>query len=124
MKKKATEELKGGCLAEQISFEDFAKLDLRIAKILKAERVEKADKLLKLTVKIGGEERTLAAGIAQQYTPEELEGKLIVVVVNLAPRTVRGIESEGMLLAAVSEDRSRVVLLSPEKEIDDGCQVS
>ncbi len=113
-------------MAEQISFDDFAKLDLRVAKILKAEKVEGADKLLKLTIKVGGEERTLAAGIAQHYALEELEGKLIVVVANLAPRTVRGITSQGMLLAAVSDDRSKVVLLTPDagKEIEDGSKVS
>jgi methionyl-tRNA synthetase len=110
----------------EISFDDFKKLDLRVARIVRAERVAGADKLLKLTVKIGREERTLAAGIAQQYSPGELEGKLIVVVANLAPRTVRGIESKGMLLAACSDDYSKIVLLTPDadKEIEDGCKVS
>ncbi len=113
-------------MAEQVSFEDFAKLDLRVARILRAERVEGADKLLKLTIRVGSEERVLAAGIAQHYEPESLEGKLIVVVANLAPRTVRGITSQGMLLAAVSDDRSRIVLLTPDagKEIEDGSKVS
>jgi methionyl-tRNA synthetase len=113
-------------LAEQISFDDFAKLDLRVARILKAEKVPGADKLLKLTIRVGAEERTLAAGIAQQYEPESLEGKLIVVVANLAPRVVRGVASQGMLLAAVSDYHSRVVLLTPDygKETEDGWKVS
>ncbi|NYZ75376.1 methionine--tRNA ligase subunit beta [Candidatus Micrarchaeota archaeon] len=109
---------------ELISFEEFAKLDLRVATVLSAEKVEGADKLLKLRIKIGGEERTLAAGIAKYYSPEELAGKKIVVVANLQPRKLRGIESQGMLLAAVSEDESSVVLLSPEKDIEDGTKVT
>jgi len=109
---------------ELISFEEFAKLDLRVATVLSAEKVEGADKLLKLRIKIGGEERTLAAGIAKYYSPEDLAGKKIVVVANLQPRKLRGIESQGMLLAAVAEDESSVVLLSPEKDIEDGTKVT
>ncbi len=108
-----------------ISFEDFKKMDLRVATILRAERVEGASKLLKLFIKIGGEERTLAAGIAEHYSPEELEGKKIVVVANLEPKKLRGIESQGMLLAACSDDESRIVLITPDagREIEDGCRV-
>jgi len=109
---------------ELVSFDDFAKLDLRVATVLSAEKVEGADKLLKLRIRIGAEERTLAAGIAKYYSPEELAGKKIVVVANLQPRKLRGIESQGMLLAAVTEDESSVVLLSPEKEIEDGTKVT
>ena len=106
-------------------YSDFAKLDLRVAKILSAERVEGADKLLKLTISLGEMgERTLAAGIAQHYSPEELVGKKIAVVANLAHRKLRGIESEGMLLAASSEDHSQVVILTLEKDLPEGSKIS
>ncbi|MGB9577175.1 MAG: methionine--tRNA ligase subunit beta [Candidatus Micrarchaeia archaeon] len=110
-------------LLEQIVFQDFAKLDLRVAKIISAEKIAGADKLLKLTVSLGGEERTIAAGIGLHYSPEELVGKKIVVVANLAPRVIRGVESKGMLLAAVTEGESKVVLLSPEKDVPEGTRV-
>jgi len=87
-------------IGAEISFDDFAKIDLRIAKIIKAEAVEKADKLLQLTVDIGGETRNIFAGIKSAYSPEQLEGKLTVVVANLAPRKMRFGISEGMVLAA------------------------
>jgi len=109
---------------EAISYADFAKLDLRVAKIVSAERVEGADKLLKLTVSFGNEERTLVAGIAQHYSAEELAGKKIIVLVNLQPRTLRGIESQGMLLAASSDDKSQVVLLTVDKDVPEGSCVS
>ncbi len=86
-----------------IEYADFAKVELRAARILSAERIPKADKLLKLQVDIGNEQRQILAGIAQQFEPESLIGKTIVVVANLAPRTMRGLESQGMLLAASSE---------------------
>ncbi len=82
-----------------ISIDDFAKIDLRVAKVLAAEKVEGADKLLKLRIRIGAEERTLVAGIALHYPPEELPGKSVVVVANLKPAKLRGIESQGMVLA-------------------------
>lgn len=109
---------------ETIPFSEFAKLDIRIASIISAERVEGTDKLLKLKIKIGEEERTLAAGIAQHYLPENLVGKKIVVVTNLEPRKIRGIESQGMLLAAGSKETDACVLLCPEKDIEDGTKVS
>jgi methionyl-tRNA synthetase len=87
-------------IAPEIEFDDFAKIDLRIAKIIKAEHVEKADKLLKLTVDIGDETRTVFAGIKSAYAPEDLEGKLTVVVANLKPRKMKFGMSEGMVLAA------------------------
>ena len=83
-----------------IEYEDFAKIELRAARILEAERIPKADKLLKLQVDLGTEKRQILAGIAQQFEPEQLVGKMIVVVANLAPRKMRGLDSEGMLLAA------------------------
>ena len=87
-------------LAEQIEFDDFAKVDLRIARIVKAEHVEGADKLLQLTLDIGDGTRNVFAGIKSAYTPENLEGKLTVMVANLKPRKMRFGVSEGMVLAA------------------------
>ena len=84
----------------QIVFDDFAKIDLRIGTILSAEKVEKADKLLKLQIDLGYETRTIVSGIAQHFTPEEIKGKQVTVVANLASRTMRGIESNGMILMA------------------------
>ncbi len=106
-----------------ISYEDFAKLELKIATIKEAEKVEGADKLLKLTIDLGNEERTIVAGIAQFYKPEELPGKQIVVVANLKPRKLRGILSQGMLLAA-TDSNGRIVLLQPEKRVSPGSKVS
>ncbi len=106
----------------QIDIDIFRKLDLRVARVVKAERVPKSDKLLKLLVSIGGEERQLVAGIAQHYPPEELVGKSIVVVANLAPATIRGVESRGMLLAA-SDGGGKLVILTTDREIDPGSKV-
>ncbi len=109
-----------------VSFEDWEKLDLRVAKIVKIEDIEGADKLYKLTLDIGSEIRkwVICAGIKQHYSKEELKDKKIIVFVNLTPRKMKGIESQGMLLAAVSEDHSKVVLISPEKEIKVGSRIS
>jgi methionyl-tRNA synthetase len=85
---------------QQITIDDFAKVELRVAQILVAERVPKADKLLRLEVDLGYERRQILAGIAQYYEPEKLVGRKIVIVANLAPRKMRGLESNGMLLAA------------------------
>ena len=87
-------------IAETIEYDDFAKLDFRIARITKAEHVEGADKLLRLTLDLGGETRNVFAGIKSAYEPEDLEGKLTVMVANLAPRKMRFGVSEGMVLAA------------------------
>ncbi|MAF12504.1 methionine--tRNA ligase subunit beta, partial [Candidatus Poribacteria bacterium] len=106
-----------------ISFDDFMKVDLRTAEVLAAEPVPKADKLLKLTIQVGEERRTIVAGVAQQYTAEEMVGKRIAVVANLKPRKVFGIESQGMLLAGNAEDGSLVVAEFP-KDIPSGSRVS
>ncbi|MBI5229582.1 methionine--tRNA ligase subunit beta [Candidatus Micrarchaeota archaeon] len=98
-------------------------MDLRVAKILSAEPVAGADKLLKLQVKIGNEERTLVAGIAKYYAPDALIGKKIIVLTNLEPRKIRGIESQGMLLAAVKEDLSEISLLIVDKDVEEGTKV-
>ena len=109
---------------ETIKFDDFAKIDLRIAKIISAEKVEGADKLLKLIVSLGNEERQIVAGIAQHYSPEELIGKKIALVANLEPKKLRGVESQGMLLAAVKGNDEEIALLVPDKDIEEGTKVS
>ena len=87
--------------AAEIEYADFAKVVLKVGKVLNAERIPKADKLLKLTIDLGeGEPRTIGSGIAEAFTPEQLVGRNVVVVANLKPRTIRGIESRGMILAS------------------------
>jgi methionyl-tRNA synthetase len=108
---------------DNITFDDFMKLDLRVAEIKACEDVPGADKLYKLTIDLG-EERTIVAGIKLYYTKEELIGKKIAVVVNLEPRKLRGIESHGMLLAASTEDKSSVVLLTLDRDITNGSKIS
>jgi methionyl-tRNA synthetase len=97
-------------IAPQIAIDDFVKVDLRVAQILVAERIPKADKLLRLEVDLGYEKRQILSGIAEWYTPEELIGRRIVIVANLAPRKMRGLESHGMLLAASSGDHTKPIL--------------
>ena len=107
----------------EIVFDDFAKIDLRVGKILSAEKVEKADKLLKLEVLLGFETRTIVSGIALHFKPEEIVGKQVTVVVNLAPRKMRGIESNGMILMA--EDASgKLHFVNPEDAIGEGSAVN
>ncbi|HHJ64115.1 MAG TPA: methionine--tRNA ligase subunit beta, partial [Aquifex aeolicus] len=97
-------------------------LDLRLAKVLSAERIEGSDRLLKLRVSLGDEERTLVAGIAQHYSPEELDGKKILVVANLKPRKIFGVESQGMILAL--SDGKNLSLLVPDRDIREGVRAS
>ncbi len=92
-----------------IDIETFAKTRLRVAKVLRAERVPKADRLLRLDITLGDEERQIVAGIAEHYTPEQIVGRLIVVVANLQPARIRGLESRGMLLAAKAGGAVRLV---------------
>ena len=94
---------------EHITIDDFAKVELRVAQVLVAERIPKADKLLRLEVDLGYEKRQILAGIAQFYEPEKLVGRKIVIVANLAPRKMRGLESNGMLLAASLPDGAPVL---------------
>jgi methionyl-tRNA synthetase len=110
-------------IAEQINYDDFAKLDFRIALIVDARRVEKSNKLLQLTLDIGSETRNVFAGISGAYDPEQLKGKLTVMVANLAPRKMRFGVSEGMVLAAGSGD-SEIYLLSPDSGAKPGMRVS
>jgi len=105
-----------------ITYEDFKKIELRIAKILEAEKIENSDKLLKLQIDLGGEKRQIVAGISQFYEPEKLIGREIVVVANLEPRTLKGFESQGMLLAADGGENGPVLLI-PEKEVSSGANV-
>lgn len=106
---------------ETISFDDFKKLDLRVAKVLLAERVEGSDKLLRLEIELGEEKRQLVAGIGKVYSPENIIGKEIIIVANLEPRLIMGLESKGMLLAASSE--AGPVLLIPEHEVESGTMI-
>ena len=104
-----------------ITIDDFCKVTLRVGEVIASERVEKSSKLLKNTVKIGDETRTILSGIAKYYTPEEMVGKRVVVVTNLKPRMMCGYESSGMILCA--EKDGKVVLVSPEKAVESGAEV-
>ncbi len=107
----------------QIVFDDFEKVELKVGTILNSEKVEKSDKLLKNTIKIGNETRTIVSGIAEHYKPEDIIGKQVVVVTNLAPRKIRGIESNGMVLCAFNDETKTLKIISPEKEVEDGITV-
>ena len=109
-------------IAAEISFEDFAKLDLRVARIVEAKAVEKADKLLQLTLDIGLEQRNVFAGIKSAYQPEQLEGKLTVMVANLAPRKMRFGLSEGMVLAA-GPGGKEIYILNPDDGAKPGMRI-
>ncbi len=104
-----------------VSFEDFQKIELKTAKVADAQRVEGSDKLLRLEIKLGGEKRQLVAGIAKYYKPEEMIGRDIVVVANLEPKTIFGLESRGMLLAANVDGEP--VLLQPDREVPSGTTI-
>jgi methionyl-tRNA synthetase len=106
----------------EIQYDDFAKLDLRIGTIRAAEKVEKADKLLKLKVDLGSEERTIVSGIAQHFSPESLLDKQVIVVINLAPRKMRGIVSQGMILTAEQPD-GKLILVNPDQLTVNGASV-
>ncbi|MBS3175404.1 methionine--tRNA ligase subunit beta [Candidatus Woesearchaeota archaeon] len=108
-------------MTEKIKYEDFKKLDLRVATIKKVEDHPNADKLYVLTIDLGSEMRTLVAGIKNYYKPKELIDKQIIVVANLEPARLRGIESNGMLLAA--DDKNNLVILTPEKKIKEGSKI-
>lgn len=109
-----------------INFEDWAKLDLRVAQIMKVEEIEGADKLWKLTLDVGEEigERTVCAGIKPYYKKEEIEGRKIIIIANLEPRKMKGVESQGMLLAAGNPNDSEIAFLTPEKDVPNGMKIS
>jgi methionyl-tRNA synthetase len=106
-----------------IVYDDFAKLDLRTGTIISAEKIEKADKLLKLEVDLGYEKRTIVSGIALHFKPEEITGKQVVVVANLAPRKMRGIESNGMILMAEDKE-GKLYFVAPDTKVDEGSAVT
>jgi methionyl-tRNA synthetase len=105
-----------------IEYDDFEKLDLRVAKIIEAEKVEKSKKLIKLRISLGGEERTIVGGIALHYSPEELIGKKIIIIKNLKPRKLMGITSQGMLLAASNDEEFS--LLNLDRDVKEGSKIS
>ena len=106
---------------EQITFDEFMRMDLRVGEILSAERVEGTNKLIKLKVNIGDETRTMVAGVADTYSPEDLMGKKLVVIANLKPAIIRGIESQGMILAAEVEGKAIIPFF--DKEVPAGAKV-
>ncbi|HOF44820.1 MAG TPA: methionine--tRNA ligase subunit beta [Candidatus Pacearchaeota archaeon] len=107
---------------EMINFEDFVKIDLRIGKIIEAEKVEGSSKIIKTTVDLGEEKRQILAGIGKFYTPEELINKIVIVVANLSPKKIMGMDSEGMILAV--KDDNNLSLLGVDKEIKIGSKIS
>lgn len=108
-----------------IEYGDFEKLDLRVAEINKVEDIEGADKLYKLSIDVGElGERVICAGIKKHYSKDELKGMKIIIVANLAPRKLKGIESQGMLLAASDKEHKKVILLIPEADIETGSKIS
>ena len=107
-----------------ISIDEFEKLDLRVAKVLTCETVPKSDKLLKFSLQLGDETRTVVSGIAKFYEAQQLVGKNVVLLANLAPRKIRGIMSEGMILSAAVHDDSMLTLLSTQSDIPSGSSIS
>ncbi|MFN7329921.1 MAG: methionine--tRNA ligase subunit beta, partial [Bacteroidota bacterium] len=107
----------------EISFDDFQKMDIRVGTILQAERVEKSKKLLKLQVDTGIDTRTVMSGIAEYFSPEEVTGKQVTILVNLAPRKIMGVESQGMILMAADKD-GKLRLLQPNEGVSPGATVS
>jgi len=109
-------------MKEEIQFDDFAKIDLRTATILTAEKVEKADKLLKFTVDTGVDVRTVVSGVAESFSPEELVGKQVMILLNLAPRKIRGIESQGMFLLTTKPD-GKLSFVTPDETVENGIEI-
>ncbi|QOV90392.1 methionine--tRNA ligase subunit beta [Humisphaera borealis] len=111
-------------LPPTITIDDFVKVEFRVATVLEAAPAPKGDKLLVLKVDLGTEQRTILAGIRQHYSPEQMVGKQIIVVANLAPRKMMGLESQGMLLAAHDPATGKVIVLSPSEAVSAGSKVS
>ena len=107
---------------DEVSIDDFARIALRVARVVSAQKVEKADKLLKLQLDVGHEERTVVSGIAQWYQPADLVGRRVVLVANLKPAKLRGIVSQGMILAA-DDGEGNLVLVEPSGDIAVGAEV-
>jgi methionyl-tRNA synthetase len=108
---------------DNVTFDHFKAMDLRVAQIKSCEDIEGADKIYKITIDMG-EDRVVVAGIKQFYSKEELIGKKVVVVANMEPKTLRGVISHGMLLAASTEDKSSLTLITVDKDIPNGSKVS
>ena len=118
---------------ENISFDDFAKLDIRAGKIIAAEKVAKTKKLMKLTIDTGIDTRTVVSGIAEYYTPEEVIGQQVSILVNLEPKALKGIESQGMILSAEDADEGMILMaenadgslafVRPDKEVKNGSEI-
>ena len=106
-------------MKDEVTFDDFTKMDIRVGEIMAAEKVEKADKLLKLTVNTGLDTRTVVSGIAEHYSPKELVGQKVSILMNLAPRKIRGVESQGMILMA-EDDEGKLSFVAPTKEMEAG----
>ena len=106
-----------------ITLAEFKKIDMQVAKIKNAERVPQTTKLLKVTVEMGPEQRTLVAGLGEQYQPEELLGLQVIVVANLEPAVIRGVESNGMLLGVGCDDRDDIALVTINREMPSGSRV-
>jgi len=119
----ASEPVTTAPVKSEIVFDDFAKIDLKVGTILSAEKVEKADKLLKLEVDLGFEKRIIVSGIALHFDPAAIVGKQVVVVANLAPRKMRGIESNGMILLA-EDAAGKLHFVTPENAINAGAGVN
>ncbi len=109
---------------DTISFDDFAKIKLRVGRVIEASDHPNADKLIVLKVDLGDEQRQICAGLRGHYEPAELIGKNLILVANLAPRMMRGLESQGMLLAASGSDKSQVIVVTTDSEIEPGSGVS
>lgn len=107
-----------------VTFNEWARMDLRVGEVLEIEDVAGADKLYKLKIDLGTETRILVAGLKQHYTKQELDGKRCIVFCNLEPKKLKGIESKGMILAAVNDDHSEVKLIQPDGDIELGSKVS
>lgn len=106
-----------------ISHEEFQKLNLRVATILKVEPVENADKLFRVTADLGDEKRVIASGLKEYYSSENLVGKKVILFENLEPKKIRGIDSKGMLLAAWNQEEKKLSLLTIDKDIENGTKV-
>lgn len=123
IKEKEVKQTKEKMSNEVVSFNEWQKIDMRVGKILNVKPHPNADKLILLEIDLGTEKRTLVAGLKQHYSEKELKGKQCIVLTNLEPKEIRGIRSEGMILAAVNKDKSKVVLIAPEKAIEPGSKV-
>jgi len=107
-----------------VEFDDWQKLELRVGKVVEVEDIEGADKLYKLTIDIGNEKKTVCSGLKDYYSKEDLQDKKVILFVNLKPRMLRGIESQGMILAATTEGEKEVRLLEPDADIEIGARVT